>query len=153
MKWQNFRGEEWTGATLFAATAVETLLYWSLRSQLDLADSEKLQRSGLKAFVKAALSRILIIEPTATQASECADWRNLIHPEKVARTGLECNRGTALASLAALEFVTVDLTKYFKANSDAGQDRLGPEAAEETSTTSQPGCRPITSSAGLPNMG
>lgn len=118
--WQDFRAEEWVGATLFAATAAETLLFWGLKGRQDFVNHKKLETEGLKSLVKHALSCGLIGESTANQASACADGRNLIHPGKVARTGLQCGRGTALAALAALEFVTIDLTKSPPAVPDKG---------------------------------
>jgi len=53
----------------------------------------------------------LILEPAAGQARLAKDFRNLIHPGKSVRLGQECNKGTALAAAAAIEFVTADLTK------------------------------------------
>jgi hypothetical protein len=64
---------------------------------------------ALDALIKDAADLKLISERAAKQASLAKDARNLVHPGRVARTGFACNRGTALASLAALDQVIEDL--------------------------------------------
>jgi hypothetical protein len=45
-----------------------------------------------------------------TQADLARDFRNLIHPGRAQRTGADCDRGTALTALAAIELVVRDLS-------------------------------------------
>jgi hypothetical protein len=121
---------EWKGATVLAGAATEALLLWAIQ------EAEKKSGgaiSGAISKIKAAgtLSPVpkavdidrwkfidlievasvmgLIKDDTAKQARLGKDFRNLIHPGRVARLGQSCDRGTALAALAAVEFVVRDL--------------------------------------------
>jgi hypothetical protein len=109
--WIDFRAGEWKGATVFAANAVETMLFWVLKGRPDLKKAEGFDRLHLPQYVEEA-GRLEIIGKTAVdQASLAIDGRNLLHAGKVARTGTTCSKATALAALAALEFVMTDLLK------------------------------------------
>jgi hypothetical protein len=94
--WIDFQAGEWNGATVFAAAAVEAMLFWALKDNLRLKHPEKLDTQHLKHYVEEAKRLQVIDEATATQALLANDARNLIHAGKVARTGLICNRATAL---------------------------------------------------------
>jgi len=94
--WIDFRSEEWKGATVFATTAVEALLFWALKRLADVKQPERLVKQHLGEYITEA-------EPE--QARLATDARNLIHAEKMARTGLTCTKATALTALAALEAV------------------------------------------------
>jgi hypothetical protein len=63
----------------------------------------------LPDYIKVASELKLIGTSTATQAGLLTDFRNLIHPGRVARTAQACNRGTAHAAQAAIAFVVEDL--------------------------------------------
>ena len=117
---------EWKAATVLAGSVVEALLLWSLeqhsRNEIDsavssLVDSKSLQRrpSGnledwrLPELIEVARELKAVKEDTAIQARLAKDYRNLIHPGRAQRLGQVCDRGTALAAVAALERVIGDL--------------------------------------------
>lgn len=103
--WIDFRSEEWKGATVFAATAVEALLFWVLKARADVREPERLDRQHLGDYINEAERLGIIAKATADQARLATDARNLIHAGKMARTGLTCTKATALTGLAALESV------------------------------------------------
>jgi hypothetical protein len=122
-------GDEWKAATVLAGSVVEALLLWAIKSK-PLGEIEDARRSadskGIAKPVKAdpntwslvhyigVASELNVIEPdTATQASLAKDFRNLIHPGKATKQSKNCDRGTALSAVAALELVIRDLTKNF----------------------------------------
>jgi hypothetical protein len=107
--WIDFRAGEWKGATVFAATAVEALLFWALKGRSDLKSAESLDHNHLREYVEEARRLSVIGNKAADQAALAIDGRNLIHSGKVARTGLTCSKATALIALAALEVVMDDL--------------------------------------------
>jgi len=68
------------------------------------------ERWDLHEYIEVA-AHLGIIEPeTATQARQARNFRNLIHPGRAIRLGQKADRATALAALAAVEFVVRDLT-------------------------------------------
>lgn len=103
--WIDFRSEEWKGATVFAATAVEALLFWALKGRSDVREPERLDRQHLVEYIDEAERLGVIVKGTADQARLATDARNLIHAGKMARTGLTCTKATSLTALAALEAV------------------------------------------------
>ena len=58
-------------------------------------------------------ARRLITDDTRKTAELAQSYRNLFHPGKAARLKGKCDRGTALATLAATERVAADLAKAF----------------------------------------
>lgn len=121
---------EWKGATVLAGSAVEALLLWALQEHEQqhpgarqaaiaaLRANNTLTQNppgnpvdwGLHQYIEVA-ANLGIIEPeTTTQARQAKDFRNLIHPGKAQRQAQKCDRGTALAALAAVQFVVRDLT-------------------------------------------
>jgi hypothetical protein len=107
--WIDFRASEWKGATVFAATAVEALLFWALKGRSDLQQPDRLDKMHLVEYVAEARRLSVVGDTAASQANLAIDGRNLIHAGKVARTGLVCSKTTALIALAALEAVMGDL--------------------------------------------
>jgi hypothetical protein len=103
--WIDFRSEEWKGATVFATTAVEALLFWALKRLADVKQPERLVKQHLGEYITEAERLGVIAKATADQARLATDARNLIHAGKMARTGLTCTKATALTALAALEAV------------------------------------------------
>jgi hypothetical protein len=103
--WIDFKSEEWKGATVFATTAVEALLFWALKRRTDVREPERLDKQHLAEYIDEAERLGVIVKATADQARLATDARNLIHAGKMARTGLTCTKATALAALAALEAV------------------------------------------------
>jgi hypothetical protein len=109
--WIDFGAGDWTGATVFAATAVEALLYWTLKTSSDFEQPANFDKQHLPEYITAAKNCKVITEATAAQAHLATDARNLIHAGKMARTGLTCTKATALTGLAALEAVMGDLRR------------------------------------------
>jgi hypothetical protein len=123
-----FVNGEWKAATVLAGSILEALLLWAIQTidppKIEVArqaavDSRLLRKKPtpdpnewhLPEYIEVAFKLELIQEPTANQTRLAKDFRNLIHPGKSVRLGQECNKGTALAAAAAIEFVTADLTK------------------------------------------
>lgn len=121
---------EWKGATVLAGSAAEALLLWVLQESgkkhpgsvagaaNTLVGNKTLARQpdpnpekwDLHEYIEVA-SELQIIKPdTAIQLKQAKDFRNLIHPGRAQRLGQKCDRGSALAALAAVEFVVRDLT-------------------------------------------
>jgi len=71
---------------------------------------ENLDRWELHSFIEVAAKLEVIGEDTAQQARLAREYRNLIHPGREKRLGQKCDRGTALAAVAAVEFVVRDLS-------------------------------------------
>jgi len=107
--WIDFRAEEWAGATVFAAAVAEALLYWTLKNHPQLKQPDKLDKLHLSEYAKQAELLSVITKTTGTQVSLANDARNLIHAGKVARTGLKCNKATALTALAAMQLLLDEL--------------------------------------------
>jgi hypothetical protein len=100
--WIDFGSHEWKGATVFAAAAVEALLFWALKCRADVERPEDLDKWRLPQYINEAERLRVIAKATADQARLATDARNFIHAGKMARTGLTCTKATALTSLAAL---------------------------------------------------
>jgi len=115
---------------VLAGAAVEALLLWAIQNHeqhhagsitavvgplcaahtLTKAPAPNPARWELREYTEVAAALNLIEPETAAQARQPRNFRNLIHPGRAARLGQSCNRGTALAALAAVELVAVDLT-------------------------------------------
>jgi len=116
---------EWKGATVLAGSATEALLLWKIQEHNKqkpgtlaaalAAIPQKLSPDPedwvLHQYITVALQLKIITPETATQASQAKDFRNLIHPGRAKRKGQSCDRGTALAALAAAELVARDVAK------------------------------------------
>ena len=123
---------EWKAATVLAGSVVEALLLWALENMKTVTErtaavtARHLRMAGMANRFPATLNADvtkwnfeqmigvsgelnLITKPTSVQADLCRDFRNLIHPAKAHRQG-PCDRGTALAAVAAVEQVVKDLT-------------------------------------------
>jgi hypothetical protein len=70
-------------------------------------------RWNLSEYVEVAIELKLIGDATAQQVRLAKDFRNLIHPGRSIREKQECNRGTALSAVSAVEHVVTDLTQKF----------------------------------------
>lgn len=121
---------QWKAATVLAGSAVEALLLWALEEHekthpgaraaavAALVGSPALprqpnadhQRWDLNDYIAVTGHMGLVMPTTVTQASQAREFRNLIHPGRAQRLGQKCDRATALAALAAVEFVVRDLT-------------------------------------------
>jgi hypothetical protein len=111
----------WKGSTVLAGAAVEALLLWAIQRQptnrIETARANVLgpnastnpERWGLDEYIRVAKHLRLIKDETQKQTVLARDFRNLIHPGRSARKG-QCDRGTALSALAAVELVVRDLS-------------------------------------------
>jgi hypothetical protein len=126
----NLLSGEWKGGTVLAGSAIEALLLWAIqeherqhpgtsaaagaarvaRKRLNRQPDTNPERWALDEYIEVAEELQLIEPETARQARQAKDFRNLIHPGRAARLGQKCDRATALAAIAALEFVVRDLT-------------------------------------------
>lgn len=122
--------EEWKAATVLAGSLVEALLLWAVQQKPDAdirtacaaaVNARTLREQppsdplhwGLHQFVEAAEELALIETDTAKQTRLAKDFRNLIHPGRSIRKQQACDRGTALATTAAVELVSRDLQARF----------------------------------------
>lgn len=127
---RDFANGEWKGATVLAASAVEALLLFALQEvaakkpdsiqpalaglvenrTLAQKPSGSFESWDLHEYVEVAAQLGLIKPDTLAQTRQAKGFRNLIHPGRAQRKAQKCDRGTALAALAAVEFVVRDLT-------------------------------------------
>jgi hypothetical protein len=122
---------EWKAATVLGGSVVEALLLYGLREYEKRNNSalqttiQSLQQvpgtlqgtppSNLDQWQLHQLTEVseavsLIQKETAAQCRIAKTFRNLIHPGRAARLAQQCDRGTALSALAAVEHVMRDLT-------------------------------------------
>jgi hypothetical protein len=121
---------EWKAATVLAGSVVEALLLWAIKKKpqaevatvisalvvaktLGKTPPSDLDWWNLSQFMEVALALNLIVDSTAQQVRLAKDFRNLIHPGRSIREKQECNRGTALSAVSAVEHVVTDLTQRF----------------------------------------
>lgn len=124
------RDGDWKAATVIAGSVVEALLLDALMQepahdvaaaiialvangtfrQQHAPNANTLERWDLHQFTEVAAQRGIIVAATAAQVRIAREFRNLIHPGRAMRLAQQCDRGTALAATAALEFVIRDLT-------------------------------------------
>jgi len=118
---------EWKAATVLAGSVIEALLFWGL-NQHDKKEVRKAVETllhegmlnkdpginldvwNLHSFIEVAAKLKIIGEDTAQQARLAKGYRNLIHPGREKRLGQKCDRGTALAAVAAVVFVVRELS-------------------------------------------
>ena len=110
--WRNFETQTWLGAKTFAAAALEAILLWVLETKVP-PKSLKKRPNDMVLFdlVEGTKGAALITDETATLAHMARDARNLIHPGKVARSGVECSKASALTAFAGLYRVVEDLKR------------------------------------------
>lgn len=121
---------EWKAATVLAGSLVEALLLWAIqkspdadirRACADAVSAGRLNKMpepdplwwGLHEFTEVAEQLRLLESGTAIQVRLGKEFRNLIHAGRAIRTQRTCDRGTALAANAAVEFVSRDLAARF----------------------------------------
>ena len=120
---------EWKAANVLAGSAIEALLHWKL-SQPSLTSAQiaaavqarvgrremvnprslDLDTWTLEHFIGVAHEFGYIKDNTLSEAKLAQNYRNLIHPGRVARLDETCDRGTAFSAVAALEHVVRDLS-------------------------------------------
>ncbi len=118
---------EWKASTVIAGSVIEALLLWGLdqhdkkevRKAVDILIDKGIHNKktginldcwNLYSFIEVAAKLEIIGEDTAKQARLAREYRNLIHPGREKRLGQKCDRGTALAAIAAVERVVSDLS-------------------------------------------
>lgn len=118
---------EWKAATVLAGSAIEALLLWDLTNRhskelvaavtalvgnktFDKKPSSSPDEWSLHHYLEVAAYLKILKGDTLKEAQLAKSFRNLIHPGKAQRLGQKCDRGTALASVAALEHVVRDLS-------------------------------------------
>jgi hypothetical protein len=109
----------WKAATVLAGSVAEALLLNALSAQPEeahraaretqLSVNSDLLRWDLHQLTVAAERLNVIDETTAQQCKIAKNFRNLIHPGRALRLSLKCDRGTAHAAAAAVEFVIRNL--------------------------------------------
>jgi hypothetical protein len=111
---------EYKASTVLAGSVVEAMLLWALQTHGEVSvraassvPNEPLNKWSLDPMIKAGHACGLIGDDTRKQAELAQNFRNLIHPGRQARLSEKCDRGTALAALAAIERVSSDLAKKF----------------------------------------
>jgi hypothetical protein len=104
--WVNFSAQNWLGATTFAGAALEAILLWSLEKSNTKPENTKhgrpINELRLAELIDEATKLKLVSKDTSTIAHSAKDARNLIHPGKVARSGVACTKASALTALAGL---------------------------------------------------
>src|SRR5688572_4523316 len=117
---------DWKSATVLAGSVVEALLLSGLEKQSPHAVSTAaVALQADKTFSQTAPSDLndwtlhhyaevagrlkIVSKDTLTQVRLAKNFRNLIHPGRSTRLSRKCDRGTALAALAAVEMVVTDL--------------------------------------------
>lgn len=121
---------EWKAATVLSGSVLEALLLWSINQSSqevienavkELVDKAILKKNhgykpenwSLHSFIEVATKLKIIEDDTAQQAKLAKGFRNLIHPGREIRLRQKCNRGTALAAVAAVELTIRNLSiKY-----------------------------------------
>lgn len=114
---------EYKAATVLAGSVVEGLLLWAI-SQCDHSkrDAAAKQVSAVRKqsqrkpipqldpehwhladYIDVAAQLKLIGAETQKALELAAEYRNLIHPGRVLRSGMDCSQGTALSALGAME--------------------------------------------------
>lgn len=105
-----------------AGAAAEALLRWAItekksKPEVEGARTARIPTAGkdpntwdLDGYINVAGALALIEDETATQAALAKDFRDSIHPGRSARLAKACDRGTALAALAAMELIVRDLS-------------------------------------------
>ncbi|MCK1481534.1 hypothetical protein IVB25_01940 [Bradyrhizobium sp. 193] len=108
--WTDYSAQEWMGATILAAAALEALLLWALKNRpISKPSSKPLDGLHLADLIRYAADNKVISEGTKSQVSLAKDARNLIHPGRALRSGEACNRTTSLTALTAVYRVIDEL--------------------------------------------
>jgi hypothetical protein len=105
------QNKEWKSATVLTGSLVEAMLDLQAVATSGKAVNSlsALETWGLADLIPLARGANLISESTKNIATECKNFRNLIHPGRAARQGMKCNRSTALNGASAVEAVIDDL--------------------------------------------
>ena len=128
-----FSNGEWKAATVIGGSLIEALLLWALQqcppTDVTAAIANLRTAGGLRGkqasgsldewhldeYIKVAEEVRIIQKDAATQSRLAKDFRNLVHPGRSQRLAQQCDRATALSTLAGMEHVIRDLAKRKKA--------------------------------------
>lgn len=122
---------EWKGATILSGSCSEALLLYGLQTREQSSSgtvaaavgaiawpnrspnpADLIDRSwDLFSYATTAHRLGLISDLTKGELEPAREYRNLIHPAKVMREKVRCDRGTAFVGAGALEHVLSDLKK------------------------------------------
>ena len=118
---------EWKSCTVLGGSLCEALLLWRLQEEplpnvlavaarltsakvFDKELPDSLEKWGLHQYTEVTSDLGFIKKDTTNQVRLAKDFRNLVHPGKAIRLGQKCDRGTAHAVTAAVEFIIRDFT-------------------------------------------
>jgi hypothetical protein len=111
----------WKAVTILAGAVTEALLLDTLLCRKDDAIREgsglpkpapkNLADWSLHHLTEVAAALAVVETETASQCRIAKNFRNLIHPGRTLRLEQTCDRGTALATFAAVELVIRDLRR------------------------------------------
>jgi len=107
----DFEAREWLGATTFASVALEAILLWQVKQMCIHTGKKSPDEMKLGELINLANDEKLISEGAAKQSRLAQDARNLIHPGKVARSGVSSSKASALTALAAAYRVAEELNR------------------------------------------
>lgn len=121
----------WKSSTVLSGSIIEAILLYELKENTDndnnlestiksLSENEngfgkiknnKLEDCNLYQLIALGEKLDIISNDTADQCKLAKNYRNLIHPGREIRKKQTCNRGTALAAMAAVELIITCLNK------------------------------------------
>jgi hypothetical protein len=126
---QAISGREWKAGTVLGGALIEAMLLWALqqkpKDQLRSAliavagnsgvtpmdQGREVEEWHLGTYNAVACHLGVISKSTGSLVETAKDFRNLIHPGRVLRTGSGCTHGTAHACLAAVYRVVEELER------------------------------------------
>jgi hypothetical protein len=107
---------EYKAATVLAGSVIEALLLWAIKQSDSQEIEDAIARLDAKApdkrgpefwylgdYIRVARALGVIDDSAATAASLAGEFRNLIHPGRVLRSGSRCDQATALTALGAMQ--------------------------------------------------
>jgi hypothetical protein len=110
------RNGEWKAAAVLSGSVIEALLLWALQKAHTtmiqaqaIGPKKPLEQWGLAAYIDAAEKFRCIGSNTLTEVRRAQDYRNLIHPGRATRLGIQCDLGAAHIAIGALDHVINDL--------------------------------------------
>lgn len=126
---QSLLNSEWKAATIMAGSVIEALLLWKLKDNYSLDDKAlqtaintlkkkkifhnipptDLNKWSFHQMVEIVGELNLIKPDTVSECRIAKNYRNLIHAGRAERLSQDCDRGTALSTIAAVEHVIRDL--------------------------------------------
>lgn len=116
-----FGNSEFKAAAVLAGAVIEALLLYRIKAADDATiakavdsydrtakqqiGSKTPEEWGLAQYIGVASAARLISDTQAKACDLCREFRNLIHPGRILRTGADATRGSALQALAAMQLM------------------------------------------------